>query len=517
VEATAQAARRIGAFSNQTALTTERLGQAAGGAVRDAGDAAVAYEDHRQISSGAAVGAKGLDGLTQDWNNTVKNADPNDPSVAAKFREEKLEPWLNNFRENFTTQRSQQWAEHFVDQTRQHFFAKTSADMSTLAGDAVVVNTAQTKNSLANAVYGDWSAVDHALDTWEHSFEGIKTSSPTLGVNQYGKLDKAKLEGAQQIVKAGLMGLAKANPDAADAVIASGKYSKFINPAEDNQISNYARLIRSAQERDARSAAHDQKLMDQGAAMDRSNEYLNKFINPETGEYSFPKNFRQTVLTDPVMQKYPAATRQLLSEYDQIQSGKGNTKLAQISQETTRQLIADMRSGKMAGNGAIYDALDQGKLTRTDFDFVMKQFDQARTPAGEQLSKDRADFVKRYAPSIDLGMELGIHSALGAQKMYQAERDMWRQEQDLRAQGKDPHDLYNPSSPNFFGRPDNLSKYRVTMDDAMKYQKEQNEAAKAPPAANNNAPPIIRSKAEFDKLPSGARFIGEDGKPYRKP
>lgn len=39
--------------------------------------------------------------------------------------------------------------------------------------------------------------------------------------------------------------------------------------------------------------------------------------------------------------------------------------------------------------------------------------------------------------------------------------------------------------------------------------------ALAAPAAE--ALPTITSKEEFDKLPSGAEFIGSDGKRYRKP
>ena len=87
VEAFAGAGRRIGAFGSQVAATLSTVGGQLGSAVRNAGDAAVAYEDHREISHGMAAGAELIANLNDDWNNTAKNADPNDPSVAAKWRE----------------------------------------------------------------------------------------------------------------------------------------------------------------------------------------------------------------------------------------------------------------------------------------------------------------------------------------------------------------------------------------------------------------------------------------------
>jgi hypothetical protein len=128
VESVAQAGRRLGAFYNQAAEAKQRLGTAIGGAVRDAGDAAVAYEDHRQISNGAAAGAKLFADLDKQWNDTLKaNPDPRDTSIKGQFTDGMLGPALDNFSSQFTTQKSQQWAEHFVDATRQHFGGYVSA------------------------------------------------------------------------------------------------------------------------------------------------------------------------------------------------------------------------------------------------------------------------------------------------------------------------------------------------------------------------------------------------------
>ena len=94
----------MGAFATQTADALSQTGQRIAGAVKDAGDVAVKFEDHREISAGAAAFSKLQADLTDQWNQTAKNSDPNDPSVAAKFRETVLEPALEKFQGGFNTE-----------------------------------------------------------------------------------------------------------------------------------------------------------------------------------------------------------------------------------------------------------------------------------------------------------------------------------------------------------------------------------------------------------------------------
>src|SRR5260221_498635 len=122
VDAIAAAARRIGTFYNQTAEARSDTGQRIGSTIKEAGQVAVDYMDHREISAGAANGALFMANMNQAWEEKAKHADPNDTTVAAKFREETLEPALQQFQQGFNTEKSQAWAEHFVDQYRNHMF-----------------------------------------------------------------------------------------------------------------------------------------------------------------------------------------------------------------------------------------------------------------------------------------------------------------------------------------------------------------------------------------------------------
>src|SRR5271166_6756701 len=82
ISAIAAAARRVGGDYNEAAQAKAGEGQMFGSAIQAAGNVAVKYEDHRQISQGAVHLAALADSKTKEWNDTYKNADPNDPSVA---------------------------------------------------------------------------------------------------------------------------------------------------------------------------------------------------------------------------------------------------------------------------------------------------------------------------------------------------------------------------------------------------------------------------------------------------
>ena len=309
VEATAAAARRIGAFSNQAANAMERVGQRAGSAIRDAGDVYVKYEDHRQISAGAAHGAALIDGLNNQWAARIKdpNLDPNDPSVAGKFREEVLEPTLQKFGEGFTTERSQNWAEHFVDQYRQHMFQKTSADVSKLAGDAAQINALKTTNSFGNAVYNDPSMLDFARQQAGHTIGGMVDSSPTISPETNSRIKKEvgfKME--QHLVNSAIQGAIAKGGDW-KRIADDPKNAQFIDQAAlDKYVREEKRQQRSDQIASKQATLLNKQLTQQGADETVNRAYAdNVTADPSTGKVTInPKIISE--VTD-AARKYPTA------------------------------------------------------------------------------------------------------------------------------------------------------------------------------------------------------------------
>ena len=117
-EATANSGRRIAALYSEAGDAKASIGRSAASAIRDVGDVAVKYAEHREISQGAATAATTLSNLDAKWNEMIKTADPNDPSVAAKFREEVLEPTLEKLGSAPMTEGGQKFAEANVEKFR---------------------------------------------------------------------------------------------------------------------------------------------------------------------------------------------------------------------------------------------------------------------------------------------------------------------------------------------------------------------------------------------------------------
>lgn len=524
VEATAAAARRGGAFFNQAAQALTTTGERVGSAIRAGGDAYVQYEDHREISAGAAHGTQLIEGMTNAWNQTARGADPNDPSVAPRFREETLEPALERFRNGFTTQRSQQWAEHFIDQYRTHMLNHTTADMASMAGHAVATNFRQTTNSLSNTVRGDPASLDFSLSTLESSVDGVIASSPNLTGANAGRVRNELLQsGREAIVKSAIMGAIERNPDAGIRLSQDPRYSPFITGAEVQQFASYARTNQRLAQAEQRNATAQQEHQ-QRADFHRQFNALEQSTLPQSvGEQpTLPPDYWDRVRE---LNRHPGAALEPGRMQAAIHNGEAITArmnrpepLGPVSHETTMDLIHRMRTAdetRLTDDRPIYDAFEAGNLNRTDFNFLRTEFAQMRSPEGDALSRERGEFFKRHEVTIDGGLLAGSRSAVGQQNMYRAEMDARRREADLRRQGVNPHELYNPDSPHYFGKPENIARFRYSMQDATRAM----AGGTAPPApARQPAQPksITTGTGETGQLaPDGHYYVERGGHYFR--
>jgi hypothetical protein len=236
IDARTQAARRIGTFFNQTA---DLYGQAGGelkSTITDVGSVAENYMTHRDISAGAAKGTELMANATDAWNKIKGDPgiDPNDQTIAKKFMAEQLEPAFEKFKSGFSTERSQQFAEQFVERYRNQMFKETTADMGSLAKIAVTRNAMTTVNSLSSMVASNptISSIDNAIDTWHHALEATVGSSPNLdGVNAAAVRSEMGLKGEISIVKAGISGMITKSPNI-DLSEVQKKYGHLIDGAE---------------------------------------------------------------------------------------------------------------------------------------------------------------------------------------------------------------------------------------------------------------------------------------------
>lgn len=494
-------------FYNQEADAVSSVGgQFARGissAINDAGSAAVKYEDHREISAGASDSAKLLDGLTQQWNETIKNADPNDPSVAAKFRETVMEPALQKFADGFNTENSQHFAETKIDSIRDHFFQKTAADMSTMAGIAVHKNINDATTAMSNTAITDPSSVPTLLKGLDHSVGAMVDSSPTLSPADAARVKNEVSSATKKaIVQAGAIGaIQKSSSPEATADEWIKKYPEYISGAEAKTLAGNARQQIRANNYDTEFARRRQKEV----ATDNSNAAVDQYLvdvrsqDPKLANDPTAKK----ILNDPTL--LPAAKNNLLNYIDR--QLKPETQ-SQLSQQTFVGLLRDLRAPdadpdsvmQKAWDARLMDPGKPGSMTEHDFNQIRQEIVARKTPEGAALERDRAQFFKQYTGMI-LGADAATYNPqVGSPKLYQAEVDARRMEATLRQKGLDPHLAYDPASEYFVGRNERLAKYQGSMQTDLQTRAESpgfmerwfgGSSAAAPAAQKSEGPPPV--------------------------
>lgn len=106
----------------------------------------------------------------------------------------------------------------------------------------------------------------------------------------------------------------------------------------------------------------------------------------------------------------------------------------------------------------------QGKITRQDEEWLERRFLEARTPEGEKLTRVRAQFSKAVEPSIDKSNPLlGKLDQEGKLQAYKFERYVEDRVEEYRAEKKNPHDLFDPTKPDYLGRREIIEQFTIPL------------------------------------------------------
>lgn len=385
IEATAGAARRIGTFFNQTADLYGQMGGEARSTIADVGQVANDHMTRRDISAGAAKGTELMANATDAWNKIKSdpNLDPNDQTIAKKFMTEQLEPALDKFKDGFSTERSQQFAEQFVERYRNQMFKETTADIGSLAKIAVSRNAATTVNSLSSMVASNpsISSIDNAIDTWHHALEATVSSSPNLdGVNAAAVRSDIGLKGEISIVKAGISGMITKNPNI-DLDALQKKYGDYINGAEMKQFQKAAQTQAKVDLLQQKQLETYQRQQNERAAEKASNDNLTKNVTLDaaTGRPTINPNYFKSALDIARMPDAPQGLARTLIDWGEHQQ---NLKAQPtVSDPATRQDLTDRMfdPNKPTTTRDLMQAQIAGKISDHDFTVMHRLVTELQT------------------------------------------------------------------------------------------------------------------------------------------
>ena len=128
----------------------------------------------------------------------------------------------------------------------------------------------------------------------------------------------------------------------------------------------------------------------------------------------------------------------------------------------------DIRSGRITTISQIEDLYGKkGQVSFEDMNRLRKEFTDARTEAGGKLAERRKIVLDGFKPQIDKSNPLqGKLDPTGSAKFAEFQVFARDQEEKFRqTAGKDPHDLYRPSSPDFIGN--HVPAYYTSMQDSL--------------------------------------------------
>lgn len=442
VDAYTQSARRIVGIFGQVADDQRRTGNTIASAIEVGGKTAVDYLDHQEISHGMAQFAQLHLNLTKQWDDVLKGADPNDPAVAAKFRDSVVEPALEKFSEGFSTEKSQAWAESRTGALRDHFFTKTAADQSSLAMVATRENVRTLANTYSTSVAIDPSSTREVLKQARDDLNALVDTSPTLSAEH-----RAQVKGeigqkiSESIVKAGVTAAIAKNPDAGLALARDPELAPYLNGGEVNQFYGEAKRAAKADEVNARQLATLR-------AKDTSEKNSEAILEDIHGDN--PTWTAQKILQLPADQLSYERRKDLVGAIEK--RDKPNTaELTRATQAEAGRMIVDIHNGKLNNPDDVYKAVGEGKLDWPRAKEVLKELNDVKSPGGETLKQARADFMKQYGGVVNPYKPGDGRSEDGYKREYQLQQFSRQREAEMLASGKDPHTLYDPRSPDFLG------------------------------------------------------------------
>lgn len=387
-EALARAGRTIGGLGHEEGEDYQRTIDLVGGQAAQAIDQ---HETMAEISQGSAALAAMHNNFTTQWNQTTASTDANDKSIQGKFLDGTVEPQLQQFQDGFSTERGQQWAMSQADAMRMHYTEKTSADMSTRAGDAKMEDMKTTLTNLSATAHKDWTSMGSSLQQVDALLAADKEGSQgLLDPAQIARLDDYSRDMKNEIVKSGIQGLADKDPDHAKAVIASGQLDGYMSGTEMDQLSKYADGVKRSKIEDQNLAYQQEERAQKQQEEAAANKLLNDAYDPKTGSMSFSAGTVQSIFSNPDLSAK--------AKVDMIGMVKHISQDTDITDPDTRtENFKALGDGTLTQSDLIAQA-GAGKISKEDLSFFNGRLD--KTPDAVAANKMLSNAVQQAQKTI---------------------------------------------------------------------------------------------------------------------
>lgn len=274
------------------------------------------------------------------------------------------------------------------------------------------------------------------------------------------------LDAKKEIVKSAAIGAIGINPEAGLAKFSAPEYAKYISGSELQQLSQQAKAVMRAQRVDETYAKTLEKQAKLEASDAREGDYLTKL---HSGDPEQQKKVSAKAIANDFMLTREARERMI----GIVERETKPEAAAKVSNATTADLISRIRlpvgdPNRIDSLDPVYDALEKGRLNKSDLKFVREEFANMRTPEGQALGTRTNDFISSVKPILDKSNPLmGKIDQSGPQQVYNFTVDLQRKIAEYKKVGKDPYSLMDPRSPDYMGSPAALTPYQKPLQQSL--------------------------------------------------
>ena len=401
-----RASRAQAYAANTIRATLSEAGREIGSGIATLGETYVKMRATQEISQGLATAAEIQDNTTTSWDVTLKNADPNDPAVADRWRNEQLDPILNAWVSTFTTEPGKKWAEQHAASLRQHFFEKSAADQAALAGAAAVQNLQSLTNGLSNSVLQDPTSLNLALGTTDSALEAILGANPNINATTSTKVRSELREQIRKtLTQSAFIGMARANPEAAMQALQDGFGGQDLDATERNRLFGFAEDIKRQRASDDRAALAAQRQA-QKDDFNAKVSALSGQMFAADGSIQVPDGFHQQLV---MLSTHPGADDGAIRALGDAAARATKDALDGTYQRTDNSVWQGLASriGRPAGDpqalsqAEVDRAYAAGKLSNADYTFLRRAADSGADPVQTQAQKRVTDALSRVRPLVD--------------------------------------------------------------------------------------------------------------------
>lgn len=253
----ARAGASIRADYNEAGQQISRAIKDVGEGVKELGQKVDDHNYFMELSHGLATHAQLMAGIDQQQNEFFKNVDPNDATAAQRFYQGTAQPLLQQWQQSFSTKRGQLWAAERVAAGTQQVLHQGTAEMSHLAGEAVLTNGMKQEEDLTNMAANNPSSLPFVMGEVDANRKALVDAAPNMTAEARAKFlgeDTERLK--TKIETAAFQSLALRNPSQAQKAVDAGLFPhvdgthtvQFIKSAEHN-MKVEAEMARAAQDR----------------------------------------------------------------------------------------------------------------------------------------------------------------------------------------------------------------------------------------------------------------------------